>query len=62
MVWRGFSSALGLKMTRLAGWVGAMLLLAVVAGCTSSPAPANYYENDLHHGYPGPATADPSAT
>jgi hypothetical protein len=50
------------EMTELITLIGAMLLLAVVAGCTNSPAPANYYENDLHHGYPGPATADPSAT
>jgi hypothetical protein len=48
------------KMTKLAAFIGMILLLAMVAGC-NSPAPANYYENDLHHGYPGPATADPSA-
>jgi len=23
--------------------------------------PANYYENDIHHGYPGPGVTDPSA-
>jgi hypothetical protein len=49
-------------MTKLAGLIGAMLLVVAIAGCTNSPAPANYYENDLHHGYPGPAVADPSAS
>jgi hypothetical protein len=39
------------------------LVLASAAGCASAPAPipANYYENDLHHGYPGPGVTDPSA-
>jgi ABC-type uncharacterized transport system auxiliary subunit len=38
-----------------------VLLLAALAGCANAPAPAGYYENDLHHGYPGPAVTDPSA-
>jgi hypothetical protein len=40
------------------------LFLAVLtlAGCVSGPVPANYYENDIHHGYPGPGVSDPSAT
>ena len=61
MVQPGRLGSMRRETTKLTGLLGAMLLLAVVAGCSNSPAPANYYENDLHHGYPGPATADPSA-
>jgi hypothetical protein len=38
------------------------LAVLIVAGCASGPVPANYYENDIHHGYPGPGVSDPSAT
>jgi hypothetical protein len=38
------------------------LAALAVAGCVSGPVPANYYENDIHHGYPGPGVSDPSAT
>jgi hypothetical protein len=39
-----------------------IFLLSAVAGCSGgSPPPLNYYENDIHHGYPGPGVADPSA-
>jgi len=38
-----------------------LVVLATLAGCSGAPVPANYYENDLHHGYPGPAVTDPSA-
>jgi hypothetical protein len=38
------------------------LAVLIVAGCASGPVPANYYENDIHHGYPGPGVTDPSAT
>ena len=41
----------------------ACLLLAMMAAaaCSTGPVPANYYENDIHHGYPGPGVTDPSA-
>ena len=41
----------------------AVLLLALAAGasCSNAPVPANYYENDIHRGYPGPGVTDPSA-
>ena len=41
--------------------LSALVVLAVLAGCSGAPVPADYYENDLHHGYPGPAVTDPSA-
>jgi hypothetical protein len=48
-------------MRKLPGLFCLMLLLSALVGCANSPAPAGYYENDLHHGYPGPAVTDPSA-
>jgi hypothetical protein len=49
-------------MRKIAGFFCLMLLLSTLVACAAdSSAPADYYENDLHHGYPGPATADPSA-
>jgi hypothetical protein len=48
-------------MQKIVSTLFLLSVLAVLAGCTNSPAPPGYYENDLHHGYPGPATADPSA-
>jgi hypothetical protein len=38
-----------------------VLLALAVAGCSAGPVPANYYENDIHRGYPGPGVTDPSA-
>jgi hypothetical protein len=50
-------------MKTMAGFLCVALLLAVLGGCAANaPAPANIYENDIHHGYPGPGVADPSAT
>jgi hypothetical protein len=49
-------------MRKIAGLVSLMVIMAVLVGCQSAgPAPANYYENDIHHGYPGPGVTDPSA-
>ena len=41
----------------------ALLVMALaVAGCISAwQPPGSYYENDIHHGYPGPGVTDPSA-
>jgi hypothetical protein len=33
--------------------------LRLVACVSSGSAPADYYENDFHHGYPGPGTTSP---
>jgi len=43
--------------------IAAVCLLAALmaAGCSTGPVPANYYENDIHRGYPGPGVTDPSA-
>ena len=49
-------------MHRLTAIAAVLLTMLAAAGCTSGQVPANYYENDLHHGYPGPAVSDPSAT
>jgi hypothetical protein len=49
-------------MRKISGILCLLLILAAVAACTNSPVPANYYENDIHHGYPGPGVTDPSAT
>jgi hypothetical protein len=38
-----------------------LLALVAIAACSNAPVPANYYENDIHHGYPGPGVTDPSA-
>lgn len=48
-------------MRNLALLLGSLVALAVAAGCTPYQPPANYYENDIHHGIPGPGVADPSA-
>jgi hypothetical protein len=51
-----------LKMREIAAFLLAIFVLSALAACSSASAPpANYYDNDLHHGYPGPAVADPSA-
>ncbi|HTZ35275.1 MAG TPA: hypothetical protein VMB84_04570 [Stellaceae bacterium] len=47
------------KIARLCCLIATLLMLAACAG--GGAVPANYYENELHHGYPGPAVADPSA-
>jgi len=50
-------------MRKIAGLLCLLWVLATLVGCAAnSSVPAGYYENDLHHGYPGPAVADPSAT
>jgi hypothetical protein len=39
-----------------------VLVLCGVAGCTgASSVPGNYYENDIHRGYPGPGVTDPGS-
>lgn len=48
-------------MPKVAGLLFLMIALTAMAGCTAYSPPANYYENDVHHGYPGPGVADPSA-
>jgi hypothetical protein len=48
-------------MRKIAGFLCLMSVLFALAGCSNSPPPANYYENDIHHGYPGPGVSDPSA-
>jgi hypothetical protein len=49
-------------MRKIAALIFLAVALSLAAGCAmTGQAPANYYENDLHHGYPGPAVADPSA-
>ena len=48
-------------MQKIGSLLCLILIAWVVAACSNAPAPANYYENDLHHGYPGPAVSDPSA-
>ena len=48
-------------MQRISWLFGFVLMLSVLWGCSDHPAPANYYENDIHHGYPGPGVTDPSA-
>lgn len=47
-------------MRKLALLVGSILVAAALAGCAHAPAPPGYYNDDLHHGYPGPGVADPS--
>jgi len=50
-------------MWKLAGLTCLLLTIIGLAACApSGRVPANYYENDLHHGYPGPGVTDPSAT
>jgi hypothetical protein len=49
-------------MRRTLAVVCLLLALAAIAACASNaPVPANYYENDIHHGYPGPGVTSPSA-
>jgi hypothetical protein len=48
-------------MQKLARFLLAISLTLQVVSCATGNPPANYYENDIHHGYPGPGTADPSA-
>ena len=49
-------------MPKIAGLFCLLWVLATLVGCAAnSPAPVNYYENDNHHGYPGPGVTDPSA-
>lgn len=49
-------------MRKIAGLLWLIALSLAAGACASSgPVPANYYENDIHHGYPGPGVTDPSA-
>jgi hypothetical protein len=48
-------------MGKIAGLVYSILILMAMAGCAYQPAPPGYYNDDIHHGYPGPGVADPSA-
>ena len=36
-----------------------LTLGVAMTACSDDEVGADYYENDLHHGYPGPATTDP---
>jgi hypothetical protein len=36
-----------------------LTLGAVLTACSDDSVGGDYYENDLHHGYPGPAVTDP---
>ena len=38
--------------------LGALTLGSILTACTDEVG-ADYYENDIHHGYPGPGTTDP---
>jgi hypothetical protein len=48
-------------MAKIAGLVCLILAAIAVGGCSTGRVPGNYYENDIHHGYPGPGVTDPSA-
>ena len=39
--------------------LAALTLGSVLTACSSDDVGGDYYENDLHHGYPGPGITDP---
>ena len=41
--------------------LAALTLGGMLTACSSDDASADYYDNDLHHGYPGPGVTDPRA-
>ncbi|HTQ33596.1 MAG TPA: hypothetical protein VMI30_05465 [Stellaceae bacterium] len=50
-------------MVALALIVAALTLGGVLTACSNDGVGQDYYENDVHHGYPGPGATDPrSAT
>jgi hypothetical protein len=51
-------------MPKIAQALLLLLVLCGAAGCAgpgNGSGPAIYYENEKHHGYPGPGVTDPSA-
>ena len=42
--------------------VMSLTLGVVITACSNDDVGADYYENDIHRGYPGPGTTQPNAS
>jgi len=51
----------GEAIQKLARFLLTISLTLQAVSCATGNPPTNYYENDIHHGYPGPGVSDPSA-
>jgi hypothetical protein len=49
-------------LVALALILAALTLGSMLTACSSDDVSQDHYENDSHHGYPGPGVTDPRAS
>jgi hypothetical protein len=54
-------NVLARSLFTLAFFAMSLLLAGVLTACGDNASDADYYDNDVHHGYPGPGTETPNS-